>query len=72
MVTNALTFDIEDYYHSFRPLGLCPPDTWMSYERRVEKVTHQLLDTLDTYELKATCFVNFLGSGASVTKMPLV
>lgn len=56
-VKNALTFDIEDYYHSFRPLGLCPPETWGSYPSRVEATTHRVLNLLDEKHFKATFFV---------------
>jgi polysaccharide deacetylase family protein (PEP-CTERM system associated) len=56
-VKNALTFDIEEYFHAFRPLGMCPPETWHSYPSRVEASTHLILDVLDENSTKATFFV---------------
>lgn len=55
-----LTFDVEDWFQveNFKPW--IPQSTWSSYELRVEKSTHRLLDILDAAGLcKATFFVLF-------------
>ena len=56
-IINALTIDVEEYFHSFRPLGLCPPETWGTFQSRVEYPTHALLDLLDKNQYKATFFL---------------
>jgi len=54
---NALTIDVEDYYHvsAFDSVVSC--DTWHCYESRVEKNTQRILDMLDQSKTKATFFV---------------
>ena len=55
-----LTFDVEDWFQveNFKPW--IPQSTWSSYELRVEKSTHRLLDLLDAAGFcKATFFVLF-------------
>lgn len=56
-ISNALTIDVEEYFHSFRPLGFCPPETWATFPSRIEMQTHRLLDVLDSHSCKATFFV---------------
>jgi polysaccharide deacetylase family protein (PEP-CTERM system associated) len=54
---NALTIDVEDYYHVavFEPVIRF--EEWDRYESRVERNVHRLLDLLDAYQTKATFFV---------------
>jgi polysaccharide deacetylase family protein (PEP-CTERM system associated) len=54
---NALTIDVEDYYHVSAFEAVVPFADWERYESRVEKNTHRILDLLDTYMTKATFFV---------------
>ncbi len=53
-VLNALTVDLEDWYHSVTSLG--PPD-WAGLEDRVAAPTHRLLDLLDRHGARSTFFV---------------
>jgi polysaccharide deacetylase family protein (PEP-CTERM system associated) len=54
---NALTIDVEDYYHVSAFEAVVPFADWERYESRIEKNTHRILDLLDTYMTKATFFV---------------
>lgn len=54
---NALTIDIEDYYHVSAFESSVRFEDWDRYESRVEKNTHRILDILDEHETKATFFV---------------
>lgn len=54
---NAFTIDVEDYYHVQAFADVISKSTWDSYEPRVVKNTHVLLDILDVYSVKATFFV---------------
>jgi len=54
---NALTIDIEDYYHVSAFEAIVPFADWERYESRVVKNTHHILDMLDAYMTKATFFV---------------
>lgn len=51
----ALTVDVEDWYqtHDFS----FPPETWSSYEDRVEYSTKKLLDILEEANIRGTFFV---------------
>lgn len=54
---NALTVDVEEYFHvsAFESVISC--DHWERYESRVENSTQRVLDLLDEYNTKATFFV---------------
>lgn len=54
---NALTIDVEDYYHVAAFESVVQFNNWNKYESRVEKNTHRILDLLDEYRTKATFFV---------------
>src|SRR5215475_3879527 len=54
---NALTIDIEDYYHVSAFEAVVPFTDWERYESRVERNTHRILDLLDAHATKATFFV---------------
>jgi polysaccharide deacetylase family protein (PEP-CTERM system associated) len=54
---NALTIDVEDYYHVSGFESIIRFEDWYRYESRVEQNTQRLLDLLDAYRTKATFFV---------------
>lgn len=54
---NALTVDVEDYYHVSAFESVVRFKDWDQYESRVEKNTRRILDILDEYNTKATFFV---------------
>lgn len=54
---NALTVDVEDYYHVSAFETVIRPDDWCNYESRVERNTRRILDLFDEYRTKATFFV---------------
>jgi polysaccharide deacetylase family protein (PEP-CTERM system associated) len=54
---NALTIDVEDYYHVSAFESVVPVADWDRYESRVVANTHRLLDLLDAHTTKATFFV---------------
>ena len=54
---NALTVDVEDYYHVAAFDSVVRPDAWCQYESRVERNTQRILDMFDEYGIKATFFV---------------
>jgi polysaccharide deacetylase family protein (PEP-CTERM system associated) len=56
-VVNALTFDIEDYYHVQAFADVIRPADWHSYPRRVEKNTYRLLEMLAARNIRATFFI---------------
>ena len=49
MITNALTVDVEDYFQVHAFSGSIRYEDWDSFEPRVERNTHRLLDLLDSY-----------------------
>ena len=53
---NALTIDLEDYYHVRAFREHMSAEQWGSQESRVERNTHLLLDALDEAGCKATFF----------------
>jgi polysaccharide deacetylase family protein (PEP-CTERM system associated) len=54
---NALTIDIEDYFHVTAFERHIKPDEWDTYPLRVEGNTMRILDMLDEYAIQATFFV---------------
>ena len=56
-IVNALTIDVEDYYHVTGFESVIQRAHWDSYESRVERNTHRLLDLLDAHHTRATFFV---------------
>jgi len=57
LMLNALTIDVEDYYHVSAFESVIPYRDWEQFESRVERNTHRILDLLDRYKTKATFFV---------------
>jgi len=53
---NALTIDLEDYYHVSAFSRQMPVDQWGSVTSRIERNTELLLDLLDSARCKATFF----------------
>ena|SRR5882762_1722273 len=53
---NALTIDLEDYYHASAFRDQIAAGDWNSQQSRVERNTHLLLDLLDERGCKATFF----------------
>ncbi|UJX40729.1 DUF3473 domain-containing protein [Desulfovibrio sp. JY] len=54
---NALTVDVEDYYHVSAFESVIPPESWDGLESRIEANTHRVLDLLHEYKLAGTFFV---------------
>src|SRR5689334_7599520 len=54
---NALTIDVEDYFHVTAFERSVARDGWDTYPLRVEDNTCRVLDLLDAHEVKATFFI---------------
>jgi polysaccharide deacetylase family protein (PEP-CTERM system associated) len=56
-VTNAMTIDVEDYFHVSVFDGVVPRHQWAGLESRVCRNTERLLHLFSEYEVQATFFV---------------
>ncbi len=56
-VLNAMTIDVEDYFHVSNFEGVVARDSWASRESRVEANTDRLLELFDAAGVQATFFV---------------
>lgn len=56
-MVNALTFDVEDYYHVQAFADVIRPTDWSSYPGRVEQNTYRLLEILAARKIRATFFI---------------
>jgi polysaccharide deacetylase family protein (PEP-CTERM system associated) len=56
-VVNALTIDVEDYFHVAALAPSIPPETWGEREYRVERNTDRLLALLNEKSLRGTFYV---------------
>src|SRR5712692_2896594 len=56
-MNNALTFDVEEYFHAEAFSGVVRPEHWPALESRVVASTERLLDLLDDAATSATFFV---------------
>jgi len=56
-IENALTVDVEDYFHVSAFAKSINQNDWDKHPLRVENNTRRLLDLFDEYEVKATFFV---------------
>ncbi len=56
-IQNALTVDVEDYFHVSAFAKSINQNDWDKHPLRVENNTRRLLDLFDEYEVKATFFV---------------
>jgi polysaccharide deacetylase family protein (PEP-CTERM system associated) len=54
---NALTFDVEEYFHAEAFSRVLRPEEWPTLESRVTRSTERLLDILDRDGVRATFFV---------------
>lgn len=54
---NALTVDVEDWYHICAVETKIKPQDWQNYESRVEKDTNKILAILREADVKATFFI---------------
>lgn len=57
MTANALTIDVEDYFHVHAFQGIIAPSEWDSYPLRVQSNTLRILELLSKYGARATFFV---------------
>lgn len=57
MVTNALSFDVEDYFQVSNFEKVVRRDEWPRFQCRVERNTDLILSILNQSELKATFFI---------------
>ena len=57
MIRNALTVDVEDYFHVSAFTDSISRSDWHKHSLRVERNTHTLLDLFDEHNVKATFFV---------------
>ncbi len=56
-ILNAMTVDVEDYYHVSAFAKTIQAGQWDDYPRRVLENTRRLLDLFDEHQVKATFFV---------------
>lgn len=54
---NALSIDLEDYFHATSMAGTIGVEEWGKCERRVASSVHRLLKVLADYKVRATFFV---------------
>lgn len=54
---NALTIDVEEYFHPNAMDGVLSPDLWDTAPPRVERNTRAMLDLLSAHDTRATFFV---------------
>jgi hypothetical protein len=57
LVLNAMSVDVEDYFHVSVFDGIVPRATWAQMESRVCANTHRLLDIFDEFGVSSTFFV---------------
>jgi polysaccharide deacetylase family protein (PEP-CTERM system associated) len=55
-IVNALTVDVEDYFHVEAFRSVVGRENWDDYELRVESSTLRILDLFDRHDVKATFF----------------
>jgi len=56
-IRNALTVDVEDYFHVSAFEGIIDPCSWDDFDSRVEANTRRVLDLLASHDLSGTFFV---------------
>lgn len=56
-ITNALSFDIEDWFHMVEIAAVEDPATWDSLPSIVERYTEWIIETVTAAEVRATFFV---------------
>ena len=55
---NALTVDVEDYYHVAAFESVVRFEDWERFESRVENNTYRILELLEAHKTRATFFVS--------------
>ena len=56
-LVNAMTVDVEDYFHVTAFAGSLERERWSSQESRVERNTHVLLELFERHRVRTTFFV---------------
>ena len=56
-ITNALSFDIEDWFHMVEVEAVADPDSWPTLESLVERYTEWIVQTVTEAGVRATFFV---------------
>jgi len=56
-IVNAMSIDVEDYFHVSVFDGIVPRSMWADMESRVVRNTDRLLDIFDEFEVRSTFFV---------------
>lgn len=56
-VLNAMTVDVEDFFHVSAFESIIKPEQWQDYQPRVENNTKRLLDLFAKHNIKSTFFV---------------
>ena len=56
-IVNAMTIDVEDYFHVSVFDGIVPRSSWDAMESRVVANTERLLDLFDEFQVRSTFFV---------------
>lgn len=54
---NAMTVDVEDFFHVSAFDSIIKPDDWQQYEPRVERSTYRLMELFAKHNVKCTFFV---------------
>ena len=54
---NAMTVDVEDFFHVSAFESVITPDQWKDYQPRVDKNTRTLLEMFAKHNVKSTFFV---------------
>lgn len=57
MIVNALTIDVEDYFHVHAFAGVVSPGDWDSYPLRVERSTMRIVELIAKRGVRATFFI---------------
>lgn len=57
MVTNALSFDIEDWFHMVEIDAVSDPDSWPGLDSLVERYTEWIVETVSAAGVRATFFM---------------
>ncbi len=56
-IVNAMTVDVEDYFHVSGFANVIRPEDWPRFESRVEANTHKLLEIFAAHQASATFFI---------------
>ncbi len=57
-ISNAMTIDVEDYFHVSAFAGVIKPEQWDAMECRVERNTHRFLEIFAEHNICSTFFVS--------------